>query len=57
MFSAPAAATRPYVDNRGVIDGLAAEPRFGRKIWGLLSLELWHQAFHDRAHELRKLAE
>lgn len=57
VFSAPAAATRPYVDNRGVIDGLAAEPRFGRKIWGLLSLELWHQAFHDRAHELRKLAE
>lgn len=57
VFSAPAAATRPYVDNRGVVDGLAAEPRFGRKIWGLLSLELWHQAFHDRAHELRKLAE
>ena len=25
------------------------EPRFGRKVWGLLSLELWQQAFHDRA--------
>ncbi len=57
VFEAPAALTRPYVDNRGVIDGLTKEPRFGRKIWGLLSLELWHQAFHDRAPELRKLAE
>ncbi len=28
---------------------LDAEPQFGRKIWGLLSLELWQQEFHDRA--------
>ena len=23
--------------------------QFSRKTWGLLSLELWHQAFHDQA--------
>jgi len=25
--------------------------RFSRKVWGLLSLELWQQRFHDRAGE------
>ena len=29
------------------------EPRFGRKIWGLLSLELWQQRFHDRAADVQ----
>ena len=33
---------------------LDQEPRFGRKVWGLLSLELWQQSFHDRAASFRK---
>ena len=24
-------------------------------IWGLMSLELWHQEFHDREHHYKKL--
>ena len=31
-----------------VVDNLQNEPQFGRKIWGLLSLEIWQQEFHDR---------
>ena len=29
--------------------------RFSRKIWGLLSLELWQQHFHDRAADYRRM--
>jgi asparagine synthase (glutamine-hydrolysing) len=50
VFSYPSALTRPYVDNWQVLQLLDREPKFGRSIWGLLSLELWHQEFHDRAH-------
>jgi asparagine synthase (glutamine-hydrolysing) len=31
--------------------------RFSRKTWGLLSLELWHQRFHDRANEFKAMSE
>jgi len=32
-----------------------ATGKFSRKTWALLSLELWHQQFHDRATEYRAL--
>jgi len=43
------------VDNRSVLAKLDQEPRFGRKLWGLLSLELWQRAFHDRAAHFKQL--
>jgi hypothetical protein len=36
-----------------VLEGVVSEQRVGRKSWGLLSLELWQRAFHDRAREFR----
>ncbi len=39
---------RDFVDNRIVVNNLQHEPQFGRKIWGLLSLEIWQQEFHDK---------
>ena len=48
-LSSDAARNRALVDNAKVVAKLDQEPRFGRKVWGLLSLELWQQAFHDRA--------
>lgn len=33
---------------------MAQEGKFTRKVWGLLSLELWQQEFHDRADLFRK---
>src|SRR4051812_31368364 len=56
-LSSDAARSRGLVDNQRVVDKLDAEPRFGRKVWGLLSLELWQQSFHDRAASFRKRAE
>lgn len=54
IFASRAALQRNIVDNKRVVDGLTREPKFGRKIWGLLSLELWQQAFHDEAQTFRR---
>jgi asparagine synthase (glutamine-hydrolysing) len=55
VFSSAAAQGRPLINNREVLAGLDREPQFGRKIWGLLSLELWHQTFHDREQEFKRV--
>ena len=49
-LSSRAARSRELVDNRKVLAKLESEGKFGRNLWGLLSLELWQQAFHDRGH-------
>jgi asparagine synthase (glutamine-hydrolysing) len=49
------ALSREVVHNAVVLRKLDAEPRFGRKIWGLLSLELWQQEFHDREAHYKQL--
>jgi asparagine synthase (glutamine-hydrolysing) len=51
------ALSRDFVDNQKLISGLDKEPKFGRKVWGLLCLELWQQEFHDKASEFRKLVD
>jgi asparagine synthase (glutamine-hydrolysing) len=56
-LSSEAARHREVIDNEKVIQKLDQEPRFGRKVWGLVSLELWQQAFHDKARSFRKRAE
>ena len=55
LLSSEAAQGRELIDNRKVLEGMAGEKRFGRKLWGLLSLELWQRSFHDRGREFRKL--
>ncbi len=47
---------RELIDNKIVLQQLDAEPQFGRKLWGLLSLEIWQQQFHDREYQYRALA-
>ena len=55
MLSTDAARSRPYLssvfDPQALIEG---EGRFSRNLWGLLSLELWQQTFHDRSSSWRK---
>lgn len=57
LFSTHAAQNRNLVDNRKVVESMHKEPKFGRKIWGLLSLELWQQEFHDKEFEYKHLLE
>ena len=53
VLSSQAARSRELIDNSMVLKQLDHENRFGRQIWGLLSLELWQRSFHDRASEFR----
>ena len=53
-LSSDAARGRALIDNGKVLAGLATEHRYGRRVWGLLCLELWQQTFHDRAESFRK---
>ena len=43
-------------DNKIVLSKLSSEPQFSRKLWGLLSLEVWQQEFHDKARQFKRLA-
>jgi len=53
IFQGMADKHRPYINAKAVLKNLGGEARFSRKTWGLLSLELWHQEFHDRAADWR----
>ena len=47
--------TREFLNNDAVLANLEGGGKYGRKMWGLMSLELWHQCFHDRAAEYRRM--
>ena len=51
MFRSQSARSRPFINSDAVLANFERAGRFSRKIWGLISLELWHQCFHDRAAE------
>jgi asparagine synthase (glutamine-hydrolysing) len=48
-FRSRNARQRPYLNAEAVLANFESAGRFSRKTWGLLSLELWHQTFHDRS--------
>lgn len=54
IFTSERARHRPLFNNARILDGLNREPKYGRKLWGLLCLELWQRAFHDRECEFKK---
>jgi asparagine synthase (glutamine-hydrolysing) len=49
---------RPYLRGDADLDDLvSSEGGISRGLWGLLSLELWQQAYHDRSAHWRELRE
>jgi asparagine synthase (glutamine-hydrolysing) len=48
------ALQRDQINNQQVFNNLSKDEGFGIWLWGFLSLELWQQEFHDKAHEYRK---
>jgi asparagine synthase (glutamine-hydrolysing) len=53
LFRSTEARGRQFVDADAVIGHLDDERPFGRKLWGLMSLELWQRQFHDQAPAYR----
>ncbi len=48
---------RAHINADAVLQNFDKAARFSRKTWGLMSLELWHQQFHDRAADFRAMAD
>jgi asparagine synthase (glutamine-hydrolysing) len=46
---------RPFISYNKLSKNFKDESIFSRKIWSLISLEIWYQQFHDRGDEWRKL--
>jgi len=55
IFTSAGAKKRKYFNHEEILKSLNSEPQFGRKLWGLLSLELWHREFHDKQHYYTRL--
>ena len=54
IFSSEKAKSRDWIDYTDLLTSLKQEGKFGRELWGLLSLELWQQEFHDQAALYKK---
>lgn len=46
---------REYINFDSVLAHLSKTGKFSRKLWAMLSLELWHQAFQDRLNDFKKM--
>jgi asparagine synthase (glutamine-hydrolysing) len=55
VFSSQRAKERRFLDAAEILKSLSREPRFSRRAWGLLCLELWHQEFHDRHSDFKRM--
>lgn len=46
---------RAYFNADAILANFDKSEQFSRKTWGLLSLELWQQMFHDKAADYRRM--
>jgi asparagine synthase (glutamine-hydrolysing) len=54
-FRSRQARQRPFLNAPAILANLDNASRFSRKVWGLLSLELWYQIFHDQSARYRRM--
>ena len=57
IFRSTRAGTRPFVNSSAVLKNFDKASQFSRKTWGMLSLELWYQTFHDKAADYRAMVD
>lgn len=55
IFSTQKTRHRAFFNSDVILANFDQGEQFSRKTWGLLSLELWQQLFHDRAHVYRRM--
>lgn len=55
IFSTQKARGRDYLNHEVLMKNLESQGKFSRKLWGLLSLELWQRQFHDRQTHFSRL--
>ncbi len=55
IFATQRSRRREFFNSDAILANFDKAERFSRKGWGLLSLELWHQQFHDRAADYRRM--
>jgi asparagine synthase (glutamine-hydrolysing) len=55
IFSTQKNRRREFFNSEAILANFDKAERFSRKVWGLMSLEIWHQLFHDRALHYRKM--
>ena len=55
IFHSDKAKSREYFNHNEIIKGIQNQNAFGRKAWGLLSLEIWQQQFHDQHQKFKNL--
>lgn len=55
IFHSSKAKNREFINHEAVLKNFTKGGKFSRKTWGLLSLELWHQQFHDKATDYQSL--
>ena len=48
IFQGMKQRNRPFINSDEVLSNFQSAGRFSRKVWSLMSLEIWHQVFHDR---------
>jgi asparagine synthase (glutamine-hydrolysing) len=55
VFQTQKSRSRRYFNSDAILANFDKSERFSRKVWGLLSLELWHQQFHDKAAKYKHM--